>query len=134
MIIDTMIAAYACFNVPEKTEDALAALRKARRFYAPDSFRAEFINVSWQYGRACKIPPAQLADIVKDGLAIPATYLDSATLWQEALALALEHDHSPYDTLFVAAAIKRKTKVLTCDGKMLKLFPKHAIHLTDYLS
>lgn len=134
MILDTMIAAYACFNVPGKTDDALAALRKSRSFHAPDSFRAEFLNVSWQYARTYGIAPAQLEEIVRDGLAIPSAYIDTEILWRDALALALEHDHSPYDTLFVAAAIKRKSKVLTCDKKMLANFPKYAIHLAEYLA
>lgn len=134
MIIDTMIVAYACFNVPGQTADALAALRKSRSFHAPDSLRAEFINVAWQYARELKIAPDKLEAIVRDGLAIPSAYIDTTILWREALALALEHDHSPYDTLFIAAAIKRKAKVLTCDKRMLANFPKHAIHLSEYLS
>ncbi|MHC4874023.1 MAG: type II toxin-antitoxin system VapC family toxin [Planctomycetota bacterium] len=134
MIIDTMIAAYACFNIPKKTEDAIAALQKSRKFHAPDSFRAEFFNVSWQYAKANKIPPAQLEGIVQDGLAIPSTYINSEILWREALALALKYNHSPYDTLFIAAAIKCKSKVLTCDRKLLKTFPKYSIHLSDYIS
>lgn len=134
MILDTMIAAYACFNVPGQTDDALAALRKSRSLHAPDSFRAEFVNVSWQYARTYGIAPAQLEEIVRDGLAIPTAYIDTGILWRDALALALDHDHSPYDTLFVAAAIKRKSKVLTCDKKLLKSFPMYAIHPSEYLS
>lgn len=134
MIVDTMVAAYACFDVPEFSADSRAALRKARTLYAPDSFRAEFLNVAWQYARKYRIAPPALADIVRDGYAIPSRYLPCELLWRDALALALELDHSPYDTLFVAAALKRKTKVLTYDRKLLEAFPALAIHVSDYLA
>lgn len=134
MIIDTMIAAYACFNVPDRTEAAHAALRKSRSVLAPDSFRAEFINVSWQYARAHAISPGQLEDLVHDGLSIPSAYLDSAVLWREAIALAVQRNHNPYDTLFVAAAVKRRSKVLTCDRKMLTAFPEYTVSLSRYVS
>lgn len=134
MILDTMVAAYACFDVPGKSEESRAALSKAESLYVPDSFRAEFLNVAWQYGRTYKIHAADLAEIVQDGYALPTGYIDSPVLWQNALALALEAGHSPYDTLFVAAAMLRKTQVLTYDKKMLKAFPQLTISVPDYLA
>jgi len=46
-----------------------------------------------------------------------------------ALELAFASGHSPYDTLFVAAAKLRRTKVLTYDEKLLALFPDDTIRV-----
>ncbi len=134
MIIDTMIAAYACFEVPGVSADSRAALRKARTLHTPDSFRAEFLNVAWQYARKYKISMIDLEAVVRDAYAIPTGYIACSILWRDALVLALDRKHSPYDTLFVAAAMRRKSKVLTCDKKLLRAFPAHTIHISDYIS
>jgi predicted nucleic acid-binding protein len=47
-----------------------------------------------------------------------------ADLWETALDLGITHNHSPYDTLFVALALQQGTTVLTDDGALLRRFPE----------
>ena len=44
-------------------------------------------------------------------------------LWRAAVGLALRHDHAVYDAVFVAAAERLGTKVLTFDRALLASFP-----------
>lgn len=56
-----------------------------------------------------------------------AELLTAAAIWPIALELAFASAHSPYDTLSVAAAGLRRTKVLTYDEKLPSLFPDDTI-------
>lgn len=126
MIIDTMVMAYAILGVPEFGEESAQILEQVDEIVAPTSIEAELLNVVWQWGR-------------QDGSReiASAAYYTAARLWTElipveilwplALELALIKNHSPYDTLFVAAARQKSTKVITYDKKLLKTFPKDAI-------
>jgi predicted nucleic acid-binding protein len=49
MVIDTMVLAYAMLGVPEFREESLAILEAATEIHVPDSFRAELVNVVWQW-------------------------------------------------------------------------------------
>lgn len=134
MILDTMVAVYACFDVPEKSAASRDLLRKVRTTHAPVSFQAEFLNAAWQYARTYSIHPSEVEGLIADGLSLPTAYIGIEPLWRDAIALALEANHSPYDALFVAAARMKRTRVLTFDERMIKLFPKYCIHVIDHLS
>jgi predicted nucleic acid-binding protein len=54
-------------------------------------------------------------------------------LWPEALSLAFSSGHSPYDTLFVAAAHMYHTSVITYDRKLLTLFPDKTVTVDNFL-
>ncbi len=122
MIIDTMILAYAVLEVPEFGEESVAVLKAVDQITAPASIEAELLNVIWQWGQRgedTKIAAAayHAASRLLNDL-IPVE-----TLWPTALELAFSRRHSPYDTLFIAAARLRHTKVVTYDKKLLTLFP-----------
>jgi len=133
VILDTMVAVYACFEVPDKSGASRDVIKRTRTLRAPESFRAEFLSAAWQYARRYRIDPSELEALISDGFSIPTTYLDVEPLWRDAMALAMEADHSPYDALFVSAARKHRTKVLTFDRRMIDAFPHYCIHVQDRL-
>jgi predicted nucleic acid-binding protein len=55
-------------------------------------------------------------------------------LWGPALDLAVARDHPVYDTLFVALAAERGSKVITYDQKILRKFPEWAISAPEFLA
>jgi len=50
-----------------------------------------------------------------------------------AFRLAVDRDHSLYDTLLVALTISREQKLLTYDRKLLGKFPEWTLTVTDFL-
>jgi predicted nucleic acid-binding protein len=132
MIIDTMVMAYAVLGVPEYREESVAALHKANSLYAPASVQAELLNVVWQYGKQ-GILPKRAAEAYEDASRLWTKLIPVEHLWPEALSLAINHGHSPYDTLFIAAARLYRTFVVTYDRKLLTLFPKDTITAGDFL-
>jgi predicted nucleic acid-binding protein len=132
MIIDTMVIAYALLGVPEYGEESVAALRKADALYAPASVQAELLNVVWQYGQQ-GLFPKRAAEVYEDASRLWTSLIPVGHLWPEALSLAFRCRRSPYDTLFVAAARFCRTLVITYDQKLLTLFPKDTIKVSDFL-
>ena len=133
MIIDTMVVAYALLGVPEYGDESLAALRKAEGLYAPASIEAELLNVFWQWGRR-GIAPDRVAEIYGDAARLWTRLIPVQLLWTDALFLANASGHSPYDTLFIAAARLLQSAVVTYDRKMLMLFPEDTITVGDFLA
>jgi len=132
MIIDTMVMVYALVDDSGFGPEAEAALRKADELVAPASVEAELVSAFWQWGQE-RITQATATACCRDAVQLWNALIPVKELWSEALALAFERNHSPYDTLFVVAARKRRTKVLTYDREMLKRFPEDTITVPAFL-
>ncbi len=130
MIIDTMVMAYAMLGVPEFGEESFTALQAADEIVAPSSVEAELLNVVWQWGIQGNQPRIAGA-AYSNASRLWTELVPVETLWPLALKLALSSKHSPYDTLFVAAARFRRTRVVTYDTKLLKLFPDDTVRVEE---
>ncbi len=126
MIIDTMVMAYSVLGVPDFGKESDQVIAAAGDIVAPASVEAELLNVVWLWEREGDGRyDAQSA--YQDATGLWTELIPMGLLWPLALDLALSKNHSPYDTLFVAAAQLRETKVVTYDKKLLKLFPDYAL-------
>lgn len=134
MIFDTMVLAYALLGVRPFRNDAADALAKAPEVVVPDSFRAEFTNVLWQWVRLRKVPLAHALRLLGAADALITESVPGNRLWEQALAIAVQHHVSGYDALFVALAMQRNTKLISCDKAILRAFPRTAMTPTDYLA
>jgi predicted nucleic acid-binding protein len=134
MVIDTMIFAYALLYVPEFRDESLAVLDAATDILVPDSFRAELVNVVWQWVRYRSLPLQVGLDVLREADALITQATSAAILWERALTLAAEANHPAYDTLFVALAESTDTKVVTYDIKLQASFPDIAISPAEFLA
>ena len=132
MIIDTMVMAYALLGVPSFGSESMNALRKADDLVAPASVEGELLNVAWQWGRS-RVRPEIAKAVFENASGLWTELIPVRPLWSLALDLAFTASHSPYDTLFVAAARHRRSKILTYDEKLLTLFPEDTIRVADFL-
>ena len=132
MVFDTMVLTYALLGVTEFHHDSLAAIRKAEEVWAPDLLRAELLSTLWQWTRARKVLPEIAGDLFQNCSAL-VHFAPIEDLQEIAFRLAVDRDHSPYDTLFVALAISREQKLLTYDRKLLGKFPEWTLSVPDFL-
>lgn len=128
MVIDTMIFTYALFAAEHEKAESKEVLEKARRIIVPDSFYSEFTNSLWQWVRHKNISEITALESLLIVKAMITKTVETKILSQDALQLALEQNHSVYDSLFIAAAIKYNTKVVSYDKKLLRAFPFYSIH------
>lgn len=129
MVIDTMVLAYALIGEAEQHDRAIAALAEEDELIAPDSLRAELVNVLWLWVRHRQVDPGSALEMLRDAETLLDEFVSTASLWESALALSVEREHSPYDTLFVALAARRGTRVLTADEALLRRFPTWTLAL-----
>lgn len=134
MIVDTMVVVYALLGFADAHEESTAVLRAADDILAPELFRAELLSALWQWTRARQVSSDVARALAEDGEHLVNTYVPTAELRDVAWRLAVERDHSPYDTLFVAAAILYETPLVTYDTKVLKKFSEWAVSATDFLN
>lgn len=123
MVIDTMVFAYALLRVEDQHEQAIAALETAEQIIVPDSLFAELGNVVWQWIQFRQLPIKTGLEVLEDAEALIDKVVPSAHVRNIALELAVQANHSFYDALFVAAAIREQVQVITFDRKLVAKFP-----------
>ncbi|HEX4954215.1 MAG TPA: type II toxin-antitoxin system VapC family toxin [Thermoanaerobaculia bacterium] len=129
MVVDTMVLAYALLGEAELHAPAVEALKRAPELLAPESLRAELTNVIWLWIRHRGVDTAAGLAALRDAEALITEFVPLGQLWEEALELAVERDHSPYDTIFVVLARRRGMKVLTHDRPLADRFPEWTVPL-----
>jgi predicted nucleic acid-binding protein len=124
VVVDASVAAKWCLpaqheELVPQAEDLLASYRRSEiRFLVPDLFWAELANVlskAVQRGRISTERAASALSLVGD-LGIPS--VPSSDLLPQALFLAMSHDRTVYDSLYVALAVQSKSEMITADERL----------------
>ena len=103
-------------------EDALRLLRRYTSgeigFVVPDIFWAEVGNVIWKGVRQQRWSQSFAERAVSDLREREFFTVSSHRLLPEALIIALAHNRTVYDSLYVALAIQSKTQMITADERL----------------
>ncbi len=134
VVFDTNVIAYALLGVEEFREEALEAITRATEVWAPESLKAEMVNTAWQWVRFADAPLETGLEVLRDTEIVVTDFVSSSSLWESALELAVARQHPAYDTLFVALAARRGSKVVTYDQEVISRFPEWALSVSDYLA
>lgn len=134
VVIDTMVFAYGLLGVTEYREEALEVLHRAGDIIAPDSLRAELLNVVWQWTRQGGVSTQTGMAVLQDADQLVAAFVPTDVLWERALELSMVHDHAAYDTLFIALAELADTRLVTYDQQLLRTFPEWAVEPAAFLA
>jgi predicted nucleic acid-binding protein len=123
VIVETNVIAYAVLGPQEHREPAWQALAAVDQVVVPDLFFAEYGNVVWQWARSLRPGVAAFLGALDHGEALVERVLPTERLWRSAVGLALRHEYAAYDAVFVAAAERLGTRVLTFDRGLLAAYP-----------
>jgi len=124
MIVDTMVFAYALLGVEGFREQASEALASADLIEVPDSLRAELVNVVWKWICTKGVSLSLGLEVLQDAEGSIDRVIPCEQLWERALELAVQYNHSAYDTLFISAAELAETRLITFDRRLLRTFPE----------
>jgi len=133
MVIDTMILAYALLNEKHYGPAALEVIQKADEIIAPDIIRPKTANVIWQWVKWAQLPLNDGLILLEDAELLIDEIIPANQLWYQALELSTEKSHPVYDTLYVALARMKHTKVITNDRKLKTNFPKDVDLMREFL-
>ena len=84
---------------------------------APDLLIAECGNVFWRRCRQGDITPEEATESLADLLTLQVPLVPATSLVQSALSLALQHQRTVYDALYLALAQERNCDLITADER-----------------
>jgi predicted nucleic acid-binding protein len=84
---------------------------------APDLLIAECANVFWRRCRQGDISAEEAIESVADLLTLDVPLVPATRLVQSALPLALQHQRTVYDALYLALARERNSPLITADER-----------------
>ncbi len=96
-------------------------------FLAPDLINAEFGNIIWKKHIFQGLAAADAQNIVDDFRALQFTFIPTSTLLNAAYKLAVKHQRTVYDSLYLALSLRENCQFVTADEKFVNavgsLFP-----------
>jgi len=120
VVIDASVAA-KWFLPEEGAADARALLDPAYALIAPDLLWIEVAQVAWKLARRGILHPDEAQRIVHDMQSFPVEPHDAAPLLPEAIRLALRHDRTVYDGLYLALAIAHDCPLITAVARFVNV-------------
>jgi len=128
------VLVYALVRVDGLCDDAAPVLGAATRIAVPDSLRAALANVVWQWCTHRNLSLEIGRSVLDDADALISAIVPANHLWHRALEISSEVRHPVYDTLFVAAAERYDTRLVTADQRLLALFPTITVSPAGFLA
>jgi predicted nucleic acid-binding protein len=119
-----VLDASAAVHVVMRTDQAaglIGALEGGEIVLAPSLFHSEVSNTLWKYVRAGVIDKQTALTRLEEARGLVDTFELDEQLATEALSQAILHDHPVYDLLYVVLAMRFGARLLSADGKLLKL-------------
>lgn len=122
-VVDTNVLAYYALRAAPFHEEVSAFVSEPLELIAPDSWRSEFLSVTWRAVDSGGIALGDGMELLEDVERLLDWSVPVSWLWREALVCAAEHHFSTYDTLFVVLAERERCGLLTYDRELLAAFP-----------
>jgi predicted nucleic acid-binding protein len=122
-VIDTNVIAYYLLGVEPYCHECSNLFEADVELIAPESLKAELLNVMWLSVRNGAISVLQGIEKLNYAEVLINESVPITALWEEALVLAVESNHSPYDTLFIALAERENIRLMSFDMLLRDAFP-----------
>lgn len=109
--------------VPEENSDRAADLLDGYEtsvfsFLMPDLLYAEMGNIVWKKCRAGVLESKDGQAVLENFLKLRFSTVSSATLLSHALRLAMTHQRTVYDSLYIALSIREACRFVTADKRL----------------
>lgn len=126
VIVDTNVVAYYLFGTEPFAEECRNLWKSIDEAWAPALWQAEIMNALWMAVRKKVIAPDESAKRLRFAAGLGIQSVPVRYLWRGALMRAIDSGVSPYDTLFIELAVRRKLRLATFDTQLLRTFSKIA--------
>ena len=131
IVVDSNVIAY--FYLPgEFTSLAEEIMKKDSHWIVPGVWRYEFNNILANHVKYKKTPLKLVLNVLKNAQKILIEN-EFMVLAETVIELAVKHKHSSYDCEFIALAMNKNVRLVTCDKKLATTFPETAIHAEYFI-
>lgn len=107
--------------------EAHRLLHAPEEFVAPDLLFAEVANVIWKKVRRGELPDEAATGIVSGLHRIDIETVSCRDLAATACSLAIDTGRSVYDSMYLALAIARHTRLITADQHLVNAIRSHPL-------
>lgn len=126
LVVDASIAAK--WFLPEPDAERAQALLDGRfELSAPDLLWTEVASVIWKHARKQIITRIEAETMIRQAFIFPVETHPCEPLLADAMRLALEHDRTVYDSLYLALAIRESAVLVTEDAKLVRSLARSAL-------
>jgi len=87
--------------------------------HAPDLIHAEVGNIVWKKHRFQGLAAADAQQIIEEFQRLPFVLTPTADLLSEAFRLAIAHERTVYDALYLALSVREQCPYVTADEKLV---------------
>lgn len=94
-------------------------------FLAPDLINAEVGNIIWKKHRLQDLSAEDAQEIMDTFKTVMIDFTSSAALMDEAYQLAITHERTVYDMMYVAMSKREKCRFVTADERLVNAIGKH---------
>lgn len=94
-------------------------------FCAPDLLNAEFGNILWKKQAFQGLSASDAQAILGQFRKLQFVFTPSADLIDDAYKLAVEHNRTVYDALYLALGVRENCRIVTADEKLVNATSKH---------
>ena len=111
---------------------ARSLLGLSHEYFAPDLLFAETANIVWKKIRRGELTAERGRRLVEDIGRVAVETVPCRLLAEDAFALANATGRTVYDSLYLALAIRLKTRMVTADERLeaaIAVFPMAAAHI-----
>jgi predicted nucleic acid-binding protein len=85
---------------------------------APDFIRIEVANILWNLQRLAGLKRDTAREALEEFLATEIVYTSADELLVDAFQLALHHERTVYDSLYLALSVREQCQLVTADEKL----------------
>lgn len=119
LVVDASVAAK--WFLPEPDAGRAQALLDGRfTLLAPDLLWTEVASVAWKHARKGAITRIEAETMVRQFLGFPVETHPCEPLLPDAMRLALDHDRTVYNSLYLALAVRESATLVTEDAKLMR--------------
>lgn len=117
LVVDASVALK--WVIPEDRDEAAKALL-SETMVAPELWLLEIANAIWKRSRRGEFPPSTAAELLQIMMVAPVRRTPIELDLAAALQLAGDLQHPVYDCLYLAAALREDTVVVTDDARFVR--------------
>jgi len=119
-VVDASVAAK--WFVPEHLSgEARDLLAGEHQLLAPELLWVELANVLWKKHRRRALDGASAMRILRDFASFPVEAVSSSRFSQAALGIAIRHQLTAYDSLYLAVAAGHACRLVTADRRLYEV-------------
>ena len=122
VVVDSSVAV-KWFVVEPHSDDARKVLDGYKtgdlNLLAPDLINSEIGNLVWKKHRLQGLSASDAQEIIDTFRTIGFRFMPTAVLLDEAYRLAVEHQRTVYDMMYVALSIREQCRFVTADDRLV---------------